>query len=128
MSYIEKKICIYRNWEIKEVNNGKQNWYCAKRNYQDIDADTIDDLIDTINIIQDIYEERIKKEQEKRKELEEKRTKGIIPVEDFEKAVEIFGIKSPVITAIWNTMKENPKNQNEFETIFHKYMTGKYDY
>ena len=128
MSYIEKKICIYRNWEIKEINNGKQNWYCATCNYQDINADTIEGLIDTINIIQDKYEEKIKKEQEKRKELEEKRTKGIIPVEDFEKAVEIFGIKSPVITAIWNTMKENPKNQNEFETIFHKYMTGKYDY
>lgn len=128
MSYIEKKICIYRNWEIKEINNGKQDWYCARYNYQDIDADTIEDLIDTINIIQDIYEEKIKKEQEKRKELEEKRTKGIIPVEDFEKAVEVFGFKSPVITAIWNTMIRNPNNQDEFKIIFHKYMTGKYDY
>ena len=127
MSYIEKKICYYRNWEIKEINNGKQNWYCAKRNYQDIDADTIEDLIDTINIIQNEYEEKIKKEQEKRKELEKKRAKGIIPVEDFEKAAEVFGIESPVITAIWNTMMENPNNQNEFEIIFNKYMTGKYD-
>ena len=52
---------------------------------------------------------------------------GVISVENFEKAAEIFGIESPVITAIWNTMMENPENQNEFETIFSKYMTGKYD-
>jgi hypothetical protein len=127
MSYREKEICAYRGWKIKEINNGKQNWYCGTYNYQDIDADTIEKLIDTINIIQNKCEEKIKKEQEKRRELEEKRAKGIIPVEDFEKAAEIFGIESPVITAIWNTMMENPENQNEFETIFSKYMTGKYD-
>lgn len=127
MSYREKEICVYRGWEIKEINNGKQNWYCARYNYQDIDADTTEELINIINKIEDNREEKRKKEQEKRKELEEKRAKGIIPVEDFEKAAEVFGIESPVITAIWNTMMENPNNQNEFETIFSKYMTGKYD-
>ena len=128
MSYIEKKICIYRDWEIKEINNGKQNWYCAKRNYQDIDADTTEELINIINKIENNREEKRKKEQEKRKELEGKRVKGIIPVEDFEEAVRVFGFDSPVVTAVWNTMMENPNNQEEFETIFHKYMTGKYDY
>ena len=127
MSYIEKKICTYRGWEIKEINNGKQDWYCGTYNYQDIDANTIEELINIINKIEDNREEKRKKEQEKRKELEEKRAKGIIPVEDFEKAAEIFGIESPVITAIWNTMMENPNNQDEFDTVFHKYMTDKYD-
>ena len=44
MSYREKEICVYRGWEIKEINNGKQNWYCARYNYQDIDADTTEEL------------------------------------------------------------------------------------
>lgn len=52
---------------------------------------------------------------------------GVISVENFEKAAKVFGIESPVITAIWNTMMENPNNQDEFETVFSKYMTGKYD-
>lgn len=51
---------------------------------------------------------------------------GIITVEDFEKAVEVFGFDSPVVTAIWNTMDRNPDNQKEFETIFWEQARGAY--
>ena len=52
---------------------------------------------------------------------------GIITVKDFEKVVEIFGFEHPVTTAIWNTMEANPNNQEEFETIYHRDVAGKYN-
>ena len=51
---------------------------------------------------------------------------GIITVEDFEKAVEVFGFDSPVVTAIWNTMESNPDNFQEFETVYCFNANGKY--
>lgn len=50
---------------------------------------------------------------------------GAITVEDFVRAVEIFGFESPVVTAIWNTMESNPYNQEEFETIYAMHAVGK---
>ena len=52
---------------------------------------------------------------------------GVITVEEFEKAVEIYGFDNPVVTAIWNTMEANSNNQDEFETIYHRYIAGKYN-
>ena len=49
---------------------------------------------------------------------------GVITVEDFKRAVEVFGFESPVVTAIWNTMEANPYNQEEFEEIYALHMTG----
>ena len=46
---------------------------------------------------------------------------GVITVEDFVKAVEVFGFESPVVTAIWNTMEANPYNREEFETVYAMY-------
>lgn len=51
---------------------------------------------------------------------------GAITVEDFVKAVEVFGFESPVVTAIWNTMAENPYNSEEFETVYAMHMVGKF--
>ena len=50
----------------------------------------------------------------------------IITVEEFEKAVETFGFNSPVVTAIWNTILNNPDNQNEFEIIMKRKYEGAY--
>lgn len=55
------------------------------------------------------------------------RTIGVITVEEFKKAVAVFGFESPVVTAIWNTMESNPKNSDEFETIYAMWATGKFD-
>lgn len=52
---------------------------------------------------------------------------GIITVEEFKQAVKTFGFESPVVTAIWNTMEQNPNNQEEFETIYALWSTGKFD-
>lgn len=52
-------------------------------------------------------------------------TNGCISVSDFEKAVEIFGFESPVVTAIWNTMERNEDNVEEFETIYKNHMEYK---
>lgn len=52
---------------------------------------------------------------------------GIITVEEFKKAVEVFGFESPVVTAIWNTMESNPSNADEFETVYALWATGKFD-
>lgn len=51
---------------------------------------------------------------------------GAITVEDFVKAVEVFGFESPVVTAIWNTMEANPYNQEEFEEVYALHMTGRF--
>ena len=51
---------------------------------------------------------------------------GIITVKDFEKAVEAFGFESPVVTAIWNTMYNNPDNKDEFETVYAMWAAGRY--
>lgn len=51
---------------------------------------------------------------------------GIITVEDFEKAVAEFGFDHPVCTALWNTMSNNPRNSEEFETVYAFWATGKY--
>ena len=51
---------------------------------------------------------------------------GIITVKDFEKAVEVFGFDSPVVTAIWNTMQNNPDNAGEFETVYALNANGRY--
>ena len=52
---------------------------------------------------------------------------SIITVKEFEKAVEAFGLDSPVVTAIWNTMANNPNNNEEFETVYHRHACGFYD-
>ena len=51
---------------------------------------------------------------------------GVITVQDFEKAVEVFGFNSPVVTAIWNTMANNPNNAEEFETVYALAANGRY--
>ena len=51
---------------------------------------------------------------------------GVIAVQDFEKAVEVFGFDSPVVTAIWNTMAGNPNNAEEFETVYALNANGRY--
>lgn len=51
---------------------------------------------------------------------------GVITVKEFEKAVEVFGFDSPVVTAIWNTMESNPDNAEEFETVYAFNANGKY--
>lgn len=51
---------------------------------------------------------------------------GIITVKDFEKSVEVFGFDSPVVTAIWNTMQNNPDNAGEFETVYALNANGRY--
>lgn len=51
---------------------------------------------------------------------------GVITVQDFEKAVEVFGFNSPVVTAIWNAMANNPDNADEFETVFALTANGRY--
>lgn len=50
---------------------------------------------------------------------------GVITVDEFKKAVEVFGFDSPVVTAIWNTMSNNPNNQEEFEIIYALHATGR---
>lgn len=57
----------------------------------------------------------------------EDRRLGIITVDDFKKAVETFGFGSPVVTAIWNTMINNPNNAAEFETVYALWAAGKFD-
>jgi len=52
-------------------------------------------------------------------------TNGCISVAEFEKAVEVFGFDSPVVTAIWNTMERNENNVEEFETIYKNHMIYK---
>ena len=54
-------------------------------------------------------------------------TRGIITVNDFIKAVNVFGFKSPVVTALWNTMENNPNNNKEFETVYAMRMAGRFD-
>lgn len=51
---------------------------------------------------------------------------GIISVNEFKKAVEVFGFGNPVVTAIWNTMENNPANSEEFETVYAMWVTGKF--
>lgn len=51
---------------------------------------------------------------------------GVITVEDFEKAVQAFGFNSPVVTAVWNTMANNPDNFREFEMVCFLNANGKY--
>lgn len=51
---------------------------------------------------------------------------GIISVNEFKKAVEVFGFGNPVVTAIWNTMESNPANSEEFETVYAMWTTGKF--
>ena len=51
---------------------------------------------------------------------------GVITVQDFERAVEVFGFYSPVVTAIWNTMANNPNNAEEFETVYALAANGRY--
>ena len=51
---------------------------------------------------------------------------GAITVEEFKKAVEVFGFESAVVTAIWNTMQQNPNNQDEFETVYALYTAGRF--
>lgn len=51
---------------------------------------------------------------------------GVITVEEFKKAVATFGFNSPVVTAIWNTMEQNPNNAEEFETIYALNVTGRF--
>ncbi len=51
---------------------------------------------------------------------------GAITVEDFVKAVEVFGFESHVVTAIWNTMEANPYNQEEFEEVYALHMAGRF--
>ena len=51
---------------------------------------------------------------------------GVITVQDFERAVEVFGFDSPVVTAIWNTMANNPNNAEEFETVYALAANGRY--
>ena len=53
-------------------------------------------------------------------------TRGIITVDDYVKAVSVFGIDSPVVTAIWNTMENNPNNKEEFEKVYALQMTGRF--
>ena len=52
---------------------------------------------------------------------------GIISVNEFKKAVEVFGFDSPVVTAIWNTMENNPANSEEFETVYALCATGRFN-
>ena len=52
---------------------------------------------------------------------------GIISVNEFKKAVEVFGFDSPVVTAIWNTMENNPANSEEFETVYALRATGRFN-
>ena len=51
---------------------------------------------------------------------------GNISVEDFEKVVRTFGFDSPVATAVWNTMYNNPNNQEEFEEVYKRWSAGWY--
>lgn len=51
---------------------------------------------------------------------------GVIKVQDFERAVDAFGFNSPVVTAIWNTMANNPNNAEEFETVYALAANGRY--
>lgn len=51
---------------------------------------------------------------------------GNISVKEFEEVVRIFGYHSPVATAVWNTMHDNPNNQEEFEEVFHRWSAGLY--
>lgn len=51
---------------------------------------------------------------------------GKIKVEDFVKAVMMFGFDSPVVTAIWNTMWNNPNNAEEFETVYAMWAAGRF--
>lgn len=53
-------------------------------------------------------------------------TSGVITVEEFKKAVEVFGFGNPVVTAIWNTMENDPANSEEFETVYAMWVTGKF--
>ena len=56
----------------------------------------------------------------------DKNKMGVITVDEFEEVVATFGFNSPVTTAVWNTMEANPNNQEEFEIIYHRNVTGKY--
>lgn len=51
---------------------------------------------------------------------------GVITVEDFERCVKEFGFRSPVVTAVWNTMNNNPDNSKEFEIVYARWATGRY--
>ena len=120
------KLESYKGWTITRIND-KIVWYNGGCYYQNIAADNLETLFNLIDEIENKRKEKISKEQKKKQELKEKRNKGIIPVEDFEKIVEIFGFEHPVVTAIWNTMATNPNNQVEFEIIYHRHITGKYN-
>lgn len=120
------KLEPYKGWTITRVDDKAITWYCGEYYYQDIVADNLDALFNLINEIENKHNQKLLKEQKKKQELKEKRSKGIIPVEDFEEVVRVFGFDSPVVTAVWNTMEANPNNQDEFETVYHRHMTGKY--
>lgn len=51
---------------------------------------------------------------------------GIISVSDFVKLVEIFGFEHPIVTAVWNTMCDNPNNIDEFETVYAMWAAGRF--
>lgn len=120
------KLESYKGWTITRIND-KIVWYNGECYYQNIAADNLETLFNLIDEIENKRKEKMSKEQKKKQELKDKRNKGIIPVEDFEEAVRVFGFDSPIITAIWNVMANNPNNQDEFETIYHKHITGKYN-
>lgn len=70
--------------------------------------------------ILDLVESHLKKMEDNMSQI------GVITVEDFEKAVKEFGFNHPVCTALWNTMSNNPRNSEEFETVYAFWATGKY--
>ena len=120
------KLESYKGWTVTRVDDKAITWYCGEYYYQDIVADNLDALFNLIDEIENKRNQKLLKEQKKKQELKEKRSKGIIPVEDFEEAVRVFGFDSPVVTAVWNTMEANPNNQEEFEIIYHRNVAGKY--
>lgn len=68
--------------------------------------------------------ERLKSPRESEKAIREI---GVITIEEFKKAVEVFGFDRPVVTALWNTMESNPNNQDEFETVYALWATGRFN-
>lgn len=60
-------------------------------------------------------------------EVEYPAIQGIITVDDFKKVVEEFGFNHPVTTAVWNTMENNERNAEEFETVYAMWATGKFN-
>lgn len=75
----------------------------------------------------ELYYDTVKEAKELIDRLEEvSKMLGVITVEQFDKAVDVFGFDSSVVTALWNTMSTNEDNQEEFETVYHKWCTGQY--